>query len=653
MTERRRQSRQLNPGDGVWLALAVIATLVPHLGTLPIWLAVATIPLLAARLLVDLRGFPPPGKIVLTIVAVAITLLTGLHFQQIFGRAPGLALLSAFLCLKLLEARTQRDGHAVVLLSFFMQLGLFLQSQSMAAAAFSAIGVLVAIATLARLQGMANAKQAARLAILLVMQAIPLTLVLFVLFPRIHGPLWGLPGDAFSSKTGLSETMQPGTISNLVRSGDIVFRAAFSGELPPAKLRYWRGPVLSNFDGRTWRQASHTEAQQPFYRASGKAYGYTMTLEANNQRWLLALEVPIGGPTDVRYSSDYQLLSKSPIASRIRFSATAYPETRLGMSASESALHQALALPASGNPRARRLGEALKLRHDAPEKRVAGLLAHFRSSALLYTLNPPLLSSDTIDEFLFDTRSGFCEHFASAFVFVARAAGVPARVVTGYQGGEQNPVDGSLVVRQSDAHAWAEVWLKDRGWMRIDPTAESNPSRIDDGIGTALAGEFGLPFMIRADLDWIQPLRYRWEAVSNAWNQWVLGYDPGRQRQLLGMLGLNSADRQQLAIFMFLLSALIVAALMLWVYVRPRDGDELDRKWRKLCAILARKGVKRAHNEGPLDFSRRAAAARPELADRLEQIGSLYADLRYGPWGSRDARALAALEKLINEIGKR
>ncbi|MCB1897981.1 transglutaminase TgpA family protein [Cognatazoarcus halotolerans] len=652
MSKRAHRSPLLTARDGMWLVLTVATTLAPHLGNLPIWLAGVATLLLAARLFVDLHRIPAPGKILLTTMAVAITVLTGVHFGELFGRAPGLALLTAFLGLKLLEARTRRDGLAVVLLCFFMQLGQFLQSQTMNTAVFTMIGVIMATSTLARLHGVANAKGSIRLAILLALQGVPLMLVLFLLFPRIQGPLWGLPGDAFAATTGLSGSMQPGSISNLVRSGEIVFRAEFSGEAPSPRLRYWRGPVLSKFDGRTWTQSNHREAKTPFYRVSGTAYSYTMTLEPNGQRWLLALEVPIGGPDQARYSSDYQLLSERPVTSRIRYSARAYPEARTGAEATEDILQEALALPDSDNPRARRLGQNLRQRHDAPRMRITALLEQFRESALIYTLNPPLLGNNPVDEFLFDTRRGFCEHFASAFVFIARAAGVPARIVTGYQGGEQNPVDHSIVVRQSDAHAWAEVWLKGHGWVRVDPTAESSPSRIDDGIRTALAGEVDLPFVIRADFDWLQAARYRWEAANNAWNQWVLGYDPRRQRLLLNLLGLDSTDWRQLTFVIFLLSLLIVATLMRWVYARPSDCDELDRSWRKLCAILARAGVERMHNEGPLDFSRRAATLRPDLANQLEQIGSLYAFLRYGLRGPDDLQKRTTLKKLVDELGK-
>lgn len=653
MARRRRQGRELEATDGLWLALTAALTLAPHLVTLPIWLAGVTIVLLASRLMMDLGHLPPPRKGLLTLAGIAIFAMVGFHFHQLFGRGPGLALLSAFLCLKLLEARHLRDGYAVVLLSFFMQLGQFLQSQSISMGFLAVLGVFAAVATLTRLQGVRHPKPALRLAGQLLLQGLPLMLVLFVLFPRIEGPLWGMPGDAFSGTTGLSDSMQPGSISNLVRSGEIAFRAEFEDDIPPPRLRYWRGPVLTAFDGRTWLPGRHAEATAPDYRGSGKAYSYRMTLEPSNQRWLLALEVPTSGPPDASYASDFLLLSRAPVRNRIRFSATSHPDTRIGVAEHPERLRAALTLPAAGNPRARELGMQIRLSHADPGSRIGALLKHFRDSALIYTLAPPMLGTDTVDGFLFDTHRGFCEHFASAFVFTARAAEVPARVVTGYQGGEQNPLDGSIVVRQSDAHAWAEVWLAGRGWVRVDPTAESNPLRIDDGITAALSGEADLPFVIRADLDWLLAARHRWEAVGNAWNQWVLGYDPVRQRHLLGMLGMREANWQQLAAAIFALSSAVIAALLAWVYFRPRRGDTLDRSWEKLCAILRRRGIVRGVHEGPLDYTRRAAAARPEWASELEQIGGLYARLRYGPPAAQNPEARARLKQLINEIGKR
>jgi hypothetical protein len=258
------------------------------------------------------------------------------------------------------------------------------------------------------------------------------------------------------------------------------------------------------------------------------------------------------------------------------------------------------------------------------------MLDHFRNESFFYTLTPPLLGENGIDQFLYDTRRGFCEHFASAFVFAMRAAGIPARVVTGYQGGEHNPVDGYLIVRQSDAHAWAEVWLAGKGWTRVDPTAAIAPSRIEAGLASAISAAEPLPFLVRTDLSWLRQLRFRWEAVGNAWNQWILGYNPQRQREVLKHLGMREPDWKAMTAAMAALCGLLLLGLTVWVLHKRIRLDPTVRAWNRLSRKLSRVGLARKDWEGPADYARRVALSRPELAKPMAVIAALYIGLRYG-----------------------
>ncbi len=633
----------LDRRQGAWLLGAAAVTLAPHTAWVPGWVAALCALLLGWRAMLLWRGSaPPPGALLLPL-ALAAVLAVRAEFGHFFGKDPGVAMLALLLGLKLLEIRAARDIRATVLLCFFLQLALFLESQSPLVAAQALAGSLLALVALVALADpRARWREQLRTGTTLLLQGLPFMLVLFLLFPRVQGPLWGLPADAFSARTGLSETMSPGSISRLGESGAIAFRAAFAGPPPPPAQRYWRGPVLTEFDGRSWRAAAFDEAATPFYTPDGARLDYRLTLEAHNRRWLLALDYPGSIQPPARYASDHHALAAQPVRARSRFELTAYPATPVGAQESTATLSAALRLPEGANPRSVALARTLAADAASHEVILQRVIGHLRDSRLIYTLRPPLLGRDTVDGFLFETRRGFCEHFASAFTVLMRAAGVPARVVTGYQGGELNPVDAHLVVRQADAHAWSEVWLAGRGWVRVDPTALAAPRRIEDGLAAALpAGEL-LPLMLRPQFDWLRDLRHRWEAVSNAWNQRVLGYNPERQRELLAQLGFHRADLWTIAGLLGGTCLLLFGALLLWAVHRRRPQDPLERAWRRLCHRLARLGCRRAPWEGPLAYGQRAAAALPRHADAVRELAAAYARQRYGHAPSAaERRALA------------
>jgi transglutaminase-like putative cysteine protease len=393
--------------------------------------------------------------------------------------------------------------------------------------------------------------------------------------------------------------------------------------------------VLWDFDGRTWSMGQswieRFEAPQ-----GGSRFAYVVTLELHNRTWLFALETAASLPERTRLTNDGMIVSAAPVRSRMRYAVESVTDARIGVRERRAALERALALPEDGNPRARAL--AAQWRDGAQDD--AEVLLHavdfFRGAGLAYTLEPPLLGREPIDEFLFGTRAGFCEHFASAFVYLMRAAGVPARVVTGYQGGEVNSVDRIITVRQSDAHAWAEVYLPGRGWMRVDPTAAAIPGRIESGLARAVREGEPVPLLLRPQLEWLRSVRYNWEALAHRWNVMVLGYNPERQRDLMSSLGMRDADWRSLTAAMASALGMFTLLLLAWSLRRLARPDPVQRAWHAFCRKLGTRGVTRAPHEGPRDYAERAARRLPAAAAAIQAIGALYVGARYGRAASRE-----------------
>ncbi len=629
-----RANRPVSRRQAWWLLAGALAAFLPLTQQIPLWLAFAAGFAFAWRAALTWRQWRLPPKWLLVLLVIAGTVGVFLQYRSIIGRTPGIALLVVFLALKLLELRAARDAIVTALLCYFLVLGQFLFTQTIPTAMLSCVTVLITTATMLaasddRPQPLLQLRRAA----LMLAQAMPFMLLLFVLFPRVQGPLWGLPQDRHTATSGISETMSPGSIAQLSQSDAIAFRVEFKGELPPQSRLYWRGPVMPAFDGRTWsiRQTLGAYPEVP-YPVSGPPIDYELTLEPNGKFWLFALEMPGNLPPDSALTSDFQPISRQIVRNRMRYTQRAYPETNAGINDTRAALNDALGVPSGGNPRTRALGAEWRKRHgDDGAAILASAQEFFNRQLLIYTLNPPLLGPDLVDEFLFDTKRGFCEHFAAAFVYALRSAGVPARVVAGYQGGEVNPVDGYLVVRQYDAHAWTEAWIAGRGWVRVDPTAISAPSRINANLAAAVPAGEVLPFLARTDLTWIRELRYRLDAVTNGWNQWVLGYNPQKQRDFLAGLGLGEPDWRSMTAALAVLCGVVLLGLTAWVLRNRRRIDPAFAAWRRFAARLASRNVVWRDWEGPLAFADRAARSLPDHADAIREIADLYARLRYAP----------------------
>ncbi|HEX7055458.1 MAG TPA: DUF3488 and transglutaminase-like domain-containing protein [Burkholderiales bacterium] len=642
------EMRPITPRDLAWLSGSLLVVAVPHALRAPWWLTLLALCLYGWRFYCTLNRAPLPSRVLVLAIALFGMLGLWLEYRTLFGRQPGVMLLMMFSGLKLLESRTHRDAAVAAFLAYFLIITNFLYSQSIPTAAAMTLGLLAITATLVGFSAPQRAPRAnLRTAGLLLAHAVPAAIALFLFFPRVDGPLWGLPRDAYSGLTGLSETMSPGTLASLAQSDAIAFRASFEGEPPPPAERYWRGPVLWDFDGRTW-----TRARAPFPRFTPPegegVYRYSVVLEPHNHNWLFALEHAALLPERARMTFDGQVVARAPIRERIIYDMVSVTRPAAAPEEEPRWLQRALRLPPGFNPRARELAAQWRAQSRSDTEIVARALAFLRDGQYVYTLEPPLLGANTVDEFLFDTREGFCEHFSSAFTFLLRAAGVPARVVTGYQGGELNGVDRIFTVRQSDAHAWTEAYLRGRGWVRIDPTAAAMPNRVQAGLVRALPEGANVPLMLRPDMEWLRSLRGQWEALAHRWNVWVLSYNPERQRELMLSLGMRSADWRSLTATLLTLLGLVTLGLLVWSLRRIARPDPVQKAWQAFCRKLAARGVERAGHEGPRDFSLRAARALPGARRAILRIGALYIGLRYGERSSR--AGVARLKRLVRQL---
>jgi transglutaminase-like putative cysteine protease len=642
--------RPASARDFAWLIASLVVVIAPHALRAPWWLTLLTLCLFGWRLYFALQRAPLPSRwLILGITAVAM-LGVWIEFRTLFGRQAGIVLLMVFAGFKVLEARSHRDTTMAAFLGYFLIITNFLYTQTiLTAVAMGAALVLITATLIGFSAPQRPARANLRTAALLLAHAAPAALALFLLFPRVQGPLWGLPQDAYAGMTGLSDTMAPGNLSSLAQSDAIAFRAEFQGESPPAALRYWRGPVMWDFDGRTWSLGPSVLVNFVPPRGGRATYRYEVVLEPHNRHWLLALETAASLPDrGARMSYDGQIISTSPVRARMRYELVSVIAPQPDLKETQSARRRALRLPQAFNPRATALAEQWRAESAGEAEIVQRALAYLRDGRFVYTLDPPLLGTHSVDEFLFDTREGFCEHFSSAFVFLMRSAGVPARVVTGYQGGELNSVDSIVTVRQMDAHAWAEVYLEDSGWVRVDPTGAAVPGRVGVGLARSVPQTSTLPLMMRPQLEWLRAVRDRWEAVTHKWNVWVLAYSSERQRDLMTYVGMRDADWRTLTAALFSFLGVMTLLLLGWSLRRFARPDPVQRAWRAFCRKLAARGIERAPHEGPRDYAARAARALPAARRSILRIGMLYIALRYGAHATPPG--VARLRRLVREF---
>ena len=613
------------------LALALVA----HLGTLPLWVLVTVAASGGIRLLLARRGRAAPSRGVrLAIAGLAIALLF-LQFHTFNGLSAGTALLALMAGLKLLETDTQRDIYVITLIIYFVGMSALLEGDSFWLLAYL-IGVCwLTTATLLRLTSTQPApdwRRSLRYGGRILSQALPLALVFWLFFPRFSGPLWHMPDDAHSAGSGLSDTMSPGDIDQLALSDEVAFRVRFASAAPPPQERYWRGPVMHDFDGRTWRHGYSTALAAPPLHTEGPAYRYTVTLEPHQHNWIFTLDWPSHAdfPGGI-LTGDYTLVQRDPVSRALEVDATSYTHTHSSAPLSEPSRRRDTRVPTYRNPRSLQLAQTLRGSHPVDMDYVRAVLAMITQQPFYYTLTPPKLGDNSVDEFLFDTKRGFCGHYASAFATLMRAAGIPAHVVTGYQGGTFNRFADYWIVRQSDAHAWDEVWIEGRGWIRIDPTSAIAPERVERDLSGTLSAEEPLTSRWQRRTPWLADARLRLDALGQIWRERILFFDQDSQQKLLEWLNIPEPDGQKLV--MVLAAALaVVLCWLTWAVRRevdPSRKEPLIRAYSRLCAKLAAAGMPRLPHEGAEDFAARIAQRRPDLGPAVESLCRHYSRLRY------------------------
>lgn len=656
--------RNLPQQSVFWVVLSIALVITPHLPRFPLWSVFLIAALFIWRLLCikHPRWLPPKWLLLLIIIVAAWGLF--MHFGTVFGKTAGSVFLSLLLAIKLHESRSRRDYMLLIALSFFIIVTNFLFSQSIPTVVLMLLSVIVLLMSMIHInlaqitRGNTNGetnclshRDKLKLASRMLLQALPLMLIMFVLFPRISGPLWQLPEEKNVAVSGLSDRMEPGNISALIQSSAVAFRAEFDRQPPPQPQLYWRALVLWTFDGRSWERGKTNPTPQASIQPLAEPVDYRITLEPHQQDWLFTLDMPLDIPENISFSSNFELQARDKINSLYQYSLSSVTEYIIQPQLSPWEQSAGLKIPAESNPQTRTLGQQLAQQYTEPQQIVSQVLAMFNAEDYHYTLNPPLTpGTDSVDQFLFQTRRGFCEHYAGSFALLMRAAGVPARVVLGYQGGTLNPLNQVVTVRQSEAHAWVEVWLQQQGWVRVDPTAAIAPQRIERNLNAALDANEVRPLHMQLNSGLMQQLVFYWDAMDNQWKQWVIGYDDKLQQALLSKLFNQKLPFAQMIVYMlvsFMLMLLVISLFIMRPWKRPRM-EPVQRSYLQFCNKLAKRGVRRQDHEGPLDFAQRAAQQLPEQASSIELISRLYMRLRYQ--ANASDKLLAQFQRMVKRF---
>ena len=622
---------------------ALAAALFPHALRLPPWIVIWCGGLWGDGVLAAKYGWRRPGQWTRTGLTLAGIFGAMVSFGHTLGGDAFAGLLAVMAGLKPLEMASHRDRMVTAFLAYFIVITSLFVYENLAMTLYMGLSVLVTTSVLIRLNHPEGAlSRHFRLSGIIMAQALPLTVILFFLFPRIQGSLWGVPQDS-QATSGFSDTMSPGGVSRMVQSDEIAFQARFQGAVPERRRLYWRGIVFYDFDGRSWRWKLRAPVPMDPLEGEDPAT-YTIGLAPHRDRWLFALDLPATDPDIARLFPDYTLMRRGKVRRKLHYRLTSLMTYNTGP-AHRRDRAAALELPEGGNPRSRDLARRWTQGGDDPREIVDAALRTIREENFVYTLSPPTLGADPIDSFLFDTRRGYCEHYASAFAFLMRAADVPARVVGGYQGGTRNPYGSYVTVRQSDAHAWVEVYLEAEGWVRVDPTAAVAPDRIERGVAAALApgeapaflagGRFGEDFRL-----W-RAIRDGWDAVNIGWDMWFAGYAFEQQQSLLRKIGIDLRSWKgpvRALMLAFGLIALIALGFGIRIFRKPREtADPVREIYASFCRKLARVGLERDPHQGPLAFADRIAGRRPDLESAARGIIDRYVRLRYGGAGVGEA----------------
>ncbi len=661
MFKRQGEAQAIPRQAFIWLLFSLWFTLLPLWQQLPWWLIVvgSVVTYWRYKIFSGAWNYPPRSVKVSIALLVALALLLTFRSESV-GMQSMLSLLVAGFTLKLLELKHKSELYFLCFLGFFVAATPFLMSTSFITATYGVVNFSVIMATLIATNQSTESyrvQRTLRIVVTLLAQAIPVMMVLFLVVPRL-GSLWTVPLNNTQAKTGVSNSMSPGDFSDLIRSGDPAFRVSFESDIPPSSQLYWRGLVLSDFDGRTWQQAKTESIAQPAKKGwkeaeeakidprkrqvtwQGEATEYQVLLEPNQNNWLYALPAIKSFSNDLQISSTFTLFRSAPVSQRFQYNVTSHIDYLYHQDAlTEAEYQQATLLPQNSNPMTKEVAgrwvEEAELQSSGKEelqlKLIQKILKLFNEK-FHYTLKPPLLGDNTIDDFLWTTQTGFCEHFSSSFVYFMRSVGIPARVVVGYQGGEINPIENYLMVRQYDAHAWAEVWLPSRGWLRVDPTAAVAPERIEKGAEYSLSdAEYWLMGNgIARKIAWLGDLQLQWDAFNYRWQIWVMDYDSSAQQAFISRWFSGMQPWRIALIVMSIIGAFIVMiiGIMLWRQ-RPAKLSKQHRYYALFCRKLKKMGIALQEGEAPGDFSARASLMFPKSAESIRNIAELFEAVEY------------------------
>jgi len=625
----------------LWTIAAFAMAALPHLAAMPIQIAAVIVAILLWRVAAARWQWRPPPGWLRAIITLGLLALVMISFGGLWGRRTATALLCIMLAAKMMEMYRVRDLRLVASVCFFLIATQFLFDERLIYLGYLAAGCWLATLALIRIQHIQSQEnrltdhgppsfEALRSALNLLLLTLPIALTLFLLFPRLAQPLWGLPDQALDGRTGLSEDMSPGSIASLYADDTPSFRVEFEGAPPPPNLLYWRGPVLWDFDGTTWTRSFYSRAPaRDDVSVTEDSLRYQVQLEPHERRWLLALDLPARSDhPGSRITMDYQLISRRPLTALTAYNVISNPDFIDTPILNEVQRMLALRLPPDRNPRTLAMAEEWRERYPDDRDLIDAIIRWFREEPFYYSLETAPLGRHGADEFLFDLRTGYCEYYASAFAILMRAAGIPTRIVTGYQGGFWNSGGQYLLVRHSDAHAWTEVWLEGSGWTRVDPTAAVSPQRIQQGSSSVIDDD---RFLL--DWPWVNNLRNQFDRVQHLWNQWVLGFNAQRQLDMLKQFGLPALNSAQIGILMILVLLLtgVPLALMLLREASSRSRDPVERAWQRLLRRLRRHGLHKSVDETPLEFAARAATELDQAGPGLQQLARMYHQAHYGP----------------------
>ena len=637
-----------------WTLGALAFSVIPHVHFLPIWVTVAFLSCSAWRYQVERKRWRLPPAWLRIVLALICFIGVLASYESVSGVGPGSALLAVMAALKLLETKRRRDQFVLLFISIFLIMSSLLREQYLWSLPYLIAGVIFTMTAWLRMapNSQKDVISSFKTGIRLIMYAAPLTVAMWIFFPRLATPFWSVPIDTSSASSGLSDNMSPGDISSLSLSNAVAFRVKFDGIVPPPHQRYWRGLVLNRFNGRMWsgNEPSIDRGARLDIETFGDPVGYQVTMEPTRQHWVFALDVPEEWDLERTYMGRQQQLARAqPIDQRIAYNVVSYPNFRLNSELQEFARSYYTRLPDSRNPRTLELAQQMRDEAANEEAFITNVLEKFNDEEYFYTLEPPALGSNPVDRFLFDTRRGFCEHYASAFAVMMRAVGIPSRIVLGYQGGEINPMGEYMIVRQADAHAWTEVWLPNRGWYRIDPTAAVAPERIESGRSGAMFDGIAASWGLSAPSALLYQLTLTLDALNAKWNEWILGYGPENQSKFMEWLGMDDPDWRNMMLTLIAIVVALIAIISgnLALRYRPPRKDAAAILYQK---FTEKTGVEPSQGETPLSYAVRISDARTDIADAANSITAHYLDVRYGP---PDLVAIEILKQSVYEFSRK